>query len=182
MNSKTIIIGYGNIYRSDDGVAFAVINELRRQLGQKLLEDGDTGMDEMDGENDSIFLLQLVPEIMELLTGYNKIIFVDAHVGSDLEDLNCSPVEAQYVSSSFTHHMTPAALLAFLKTMYQCEPKAHLVSIRGYDFDFKRTLSPKVQALVQPAVGCHFRIDKSITDVNSNVSFVTRSQGRHFFL
>ena len=152
MSSKTIIIGYGNIYRSDDGVAFTVINELRRQLGQELLEEGDTGLDELKRENDSIFLLQLVPEIMELLAGYDKIIFVDAHVGSDLEELNCSPVEAQYVSSSFTHHMTPAALLAFLKTMYQCEPQAHLVSICGCDFDFKRTLSPKVQALVQPAV------------------------------
>jgi hydrogenase maturation protease len=151
MNSKTIIIGYGNIYRADDGVAFAIINELRRQLGQKLLEEGDTGLDELTGENDSIFLLQLVPEIMELLAGYNKIIF-------DLEDLNCSPVSAQYISSSFTHHMTPSALLAFLKTMYQCEPQAHLVSIRGYDFDFKRTLSPKVQALVQPAVDAILKV------------------------
>ena len=158
MNSKIIIIGYGNIYRSDDGVAFAVINELRRQLGQKLLEEGDTGLDELKSENDSIFLLQLVPEIMELLTDYNKIIFVDAHVGSDLEDLNCSPVEAQYVSSSFTHHMTPAALLAFLKTMYQCEPEAHMVSICGCDFDFKRTLSPNVQALVQPAVDAILKV------------------------
>jgi hydrogenase maturation protease len=158
MNSKTIIIGYGNIYRSDDGVAFTVINELRRQLGQKLLEEGDTGLDELGGENDSIFLLQLVPEIMELLTGYDKIIFVDAHVGSDLEALNCSPVEAQYISSSFTHHMMPAAISAFLKTMYHCEPKAHLASIRGYDFDFKRTLSPQVQALVQPAVDAILKV------------------------
>ena len=146
------------MYRADDGVAFAVINELRRQLGQKLLEEGDTGLDELGGENDSIFLLQLIPEIMELLAGYNRIIFVDAHVGSDLEDLNCSPVSAQYVSSSFTHHMMPSALLAFLKTMYQSEPQAHMVSIRGYDFDFKPTLSPKVQALVPPAVDAILKV------------------------
>ena len=146
------------MYRADDGVAFAVINELRRQLGQKLLEEGDTGLDELGGENDSIFLLQLIPEIMELLAGYNRIIFVDAHVGSDLEDLNCSPVSAQYVSSSFTHHMMPSALLAFLKTMYQSEPQAHMVSIRGYDFDFKPILSPKVQALVQPAVDAILKV------------------------
>ena len=152
MISKTIIIGYGNIDRADDGVAFAVINEVRRQMGQKMLEDGDTGLDELNDENDSIFLSQLVPEIMELLTGYDRIVFVDAHVGSDMEDLNCSPVLAQYISSSFTHHMTPSALLAFLKTMYQCEPEAYMVSIRGYDFDFKRTFSSRVQALVQPAV------------------------------
>ena len=158
MNPKTIIIGYGNIYRADDGVAFAVINELRRQLGQKLLEEGDTGLDELNGENDSIFLLQLVPEIMELFAGYNRIIFVDAYVGSDMEDLNCSPVSAQYISSSFTHHMTPSALLAFLKSMYECVPQAHLVSIRGINFDFKRTFSPQVQALIQPAADTVFRL------------------------
>jgi len=114
-----------------------------------MLEKGDTGLDELNDENDSIFLSQLVPEIMELLTGYDRIVFVDAHVGSNLDDLNCSKVEAQYISSSFTHHMTPSALLAFLQSMYQCEPQAHLVSIHGYDFDFKRTFSSKVQALVQ---------------------------------
>jgi hydrogenase maturation protease len=156
MTVKTIVIGYGNIDRADDGVAFAVINEFRRKLGKKILEEGDTGLDELNDENDSIFLSQLVPEIMELLTGYGRIIFVDAHVGADTEDLNCSPVTAQYISSSFTHHMTPSALLAFLKTMYQCEPEAYLISIHGYDFDFKRTFSPKVQALVQPAVDAIF--------------------------
>jgi Ni,Fe-hydrogenase maturation factor len=75
-----------------------------------------------------------------------------------MEDLNCSPVSAQYISSSFTHHMTPSALLAFLKTMYQSEPQAHLVSIRGNDFDFKRTLSSKVQAFVQPAVDAILKV------------------------
>ena len=158
MTTKTIIVGYGNIDRADDGVAFAVINELRKQLGQKILDEGDTGLDDLKEETDSIFLSQLVPEIMELLTGYNRIIFVDAHVGSDMENLNCSPVLAEYVSSSFTHHMTPSALLAFLQSMYQCEPQAHLVSIHGYDFDFKRTFSPQVQALVQPAVEAILRL------------------------
>jgi hydrogenase maturation protease len=160
MTAKTIIIGYGNIDRADDGVAFAVINELRRQLGQRMLEEGDTGLDELGNKNDSIFLSQLVPEIMELLTGYNKIIFVDAHVGSDLEELNCAPVIAQYVSSSFTHHMTPSALMAFLQTLYQCEPQAHLISIHGYDFDFKKTFSPQVQAQVKPAVDAILKLLK----------------------
>jgi Ni,Fe-hydrogenase maturation factor len=42
--------------------------------------------------------------------------------------------------------------------MYQSEPQAHLVSIRGYDFDFKRTLSSKVQAFVQPAVDAILKV------------------------
>ena len=89
---RTIIIGYGNIDRSDDGVACEIINLVRQNLGQKILEDGDMGLENLDGEIDSIFLPQLVPEIMELITGYEQIIFVDAHTGDDMEDLNCSKV------------------------------------------------------------------------------------------
>lgn len=150
MTTKTVIIGYGNIDRADDGVAFAVINELRRRLGAKILEEGDTGLDDLENHNDSVFIPQLVPEIIELLTGYDRMVFIDAHVSSDMEDLNCSPVFPEYTSSSFTHHMTPSTFLAFLKTLYQCEPQAHLVSVRGREFDFKRTLSYQAEALVQP--------------------------------
>jgi hydrogenase maturation protease len=148
---RTIIIGYGNIDRSDDGVAYAIINLVRQNLGQNILEEGDTGLEELSGGIDSVFLPQLVPEIMELLKDYEQIIFVDAHAGVELEDLNCSRLSPQYVSSTFTHHMTPEALLAFLKTLYQHEPEAYLVSVRAHEFDFKRTFSPKTQSLLNPA-------------------------------
>jgi Ni,Fe-hydrogenase maturation factor len=108
-------------------------------------------LEKLGGEIDSVFLPQLVPEIMELLKDYEQIIFVDAHAGADLEDLNCSQVIPQYVSSTFTHHMTPEALLAFLKTLYQHEPAAYLVSARAYEFDFKRSFSSKTQSLLRPA-------------------------------
>jgi len=148
---RTIIVGYGNIDRSDDGVAYGIINLVRQALGQKILEDEDTGLEKLDGEIDSVFLPQLVPDIMELLTGYEQIIFVDAHAGADMEDLNCSKVTPQYVSSTFTHHMTPDVILAFLKTLYQHEPEAYIVSVRAHDFDFKRSFSPKTQSLLRPA-------------------------------
>ncbi|HUN54552.1 MAG TPA: hydrogenase maturation protease [Smithella sp.] len=149
--TRTIIIGYGNIDRSDDGVAYEVVNLVRQYLGRKILEDEDTGLDNLNGEIDSVFLPQLVPEMMELIAGYDQIIFVDAHAGDDMEDLNCSKVTPQYVSSTFTHHLTPEALLAFLKTLYQREPEAYMVSVRALEFDFKRSFSPKTQSLLRPA-------------------------------
>lgn len=148
----TIVIGYGNIDRDDDGAAYAVVNALRERLGQNKLQDDDTGLDELGKDVDSVFLPQLVPEIMETLTGYRRIVFVDAHIGADLDDINCIRVVPEYLSSSFTHHMLPAALLAYLHTLYRHEPECHLVSIRGLEFDFKRALSPRTQALVNPAV------------------------------
>jgi hydrogenase maturation protease len=151
MGNRTIIIGYGNIDRADDGVALSIINELRRRRGRGELEEGDTGLGDLNDHADSIFIPQLMPEIMERLTDYDRIIFVDAHVSPDTEDINCTAVLPEYSASSFTHHMTPSAFLAFLETLYHCEPEAYVVSVLGHEFDFRRTLSPRVQALVQTA-------------------------------
>lgn len=150
--SRTIVIGYGNIDRADDGVAYEVINILRQRLGQKILDEGDTGLEELGSENDSIFLSQLMPEIMEVLIGYDQVIFVDAHVGADTNDLKCEPVVPEYISATFTHHIAPASLLAFLQVLYNRNPASYIVSLRGYDFDFKRTLSPSMRILVPAAV------------------------------
>ncbi len=37
--TRTLVIGYGNIDRNDDGVAYAVIAALRLRLGQQGRED-----------------------------------------------------------------------------------------------------------------------------------------------
>ena len=54
--------------------------------------------------------------------------------------------------ATFTHHLTPAMLLALLKSLHHREPAGHIVSIRGYDFDFHRNLSADTEALVEKAV------------------------------
>jgi hydrogenase maturation protease len=158
--SRTLVIGFGNIHRADDGVAFEVINALRRRLGQNPLSEDETGLEELGGKIDSVFLSQLTPELMDTLVDYGRVIFLDAHVYENLEDLHCASVVPEYAPSTFTHHLTPAALLALFKTLYRAEPSGHLVSIRGYDFDFHRTLSEKASALVEPAVDSILQILK----------------------
>lgn len=148
---RTLIIGYGNIDRADDGVAYYVINALRRRLGQKILSEDETGLEELGAQTDSIFLSQLIPELLDVLTGYDRAIFVDAHVYENVDDLHCAPILPEYTLPTFSHLLTPAMLLALLKDLYHREPVAHAVSIRGYDFDFHRDLSPATAALVQSA-------------------------------
>ncbi|HYA13341.1 MAG TPA: hydrogenase maturation protease [Syntrophales bacterium] len=149
---RTLVIGYGNIDRADDGVAYYVINALRQRLGQEMLKEDFTGLDELGAEIDSIFLVQLAPELIDVLALYHRIIFVDAHVYDNVDNLYCIPVFPEYTPSTFTHHMTPPILLALLKSIYRQEPEGHLVSIRGYDFDFHRDLSEDTRDLVDPAV------------------------------
>jgi hydrogenase maturation protease len=150
--NRTLVIGYGNTDRADDGVAYYVINTLRQRLGQEMLGEDDTGLEELGAEIDSIFLVQLAPELIDVLACYHRIIFVDAHVYDNVDKLYYTPVLPEYTPSTFTHHMTPPTMLALLKLIHQKEPVGHLVSIRGCDFDFHRDLSADTKALVDPAV------------------------------
>ena len=159
--SRSLVIGFGNIDRADDGVAFQVINALRRRLSQNPLSEEETGLEDLGAPIDSVFLSQLAPELMDTMVEYGQVIFVDAHVYETLEDLHCAPVVPEYAPSTFTHHLTPAALLALLKTLYGAEPAGCLVSIRGYDFDFHRELSASTRALVEPAAVCIVRMINS---------------------
>ncbi len=151
-SNRTLVIGYGNLDRADDGVAYYVINTLRQRLGQEMLREDDTGLEELGAEIDSIFLVQLAPELIDVLALYHRIIFVDAHVYDNVDNLYHTPVFPEYTPSTFTHHMSPPMMLALLKSIYRQEPAGHLVSIRGYNFDFHRDLSADTKALVEPAV------------------------------
>ncbi|MGD1152168.1 MAG: hydrogenase maturation protease [Syntrophales bacterium] len=150
--TRTLVIGFGNIDRADDGVAYHVVNDLRRRLGQGMLHEDETGLEGIGAQIDSIFLVQLAPELMDVMTLYDKIIFVDAHVYENVGNLYCAPVFPEFTQATFTHHMTPAMLLALLKAICNREPTGHIISIRGYDFDFHRNLSADTEALVDKAV------------------------------
>ncbi len=150
--SRTLVIGFGNIDRADDGVAYHVINGLRRRLGQGMLHEDETGLEEIGAQIDSIFLVQLAPELMDVIILYDKVIFVDAHVYDNVDSLYYAPVFPEFTQATFTHHMMPSMLLALLKAICNREPTAHIISIRGYDFDFHRNLSADTEALVEKAV------------------------------
>jgi hydrogenase maturation protease len=147
----TLVIGYGNLDRQDDGVAYHVINALRRRLGQDGLDEEETGLEELGAAIDSIFVAQLAPELLDTAAAYEQTIFVDAHVRTDIGDLYWAPVQPEYASATFTHHMTPALFLALLQALYRREPAGSMVSIRGHRFDFQRGLSAATQAFVEPA-------------------------------
>ena len=149
---RTLVIGYGNLDRGDDGVAHHVVNELRQRLGQPPLNEGDTGLEKLGAQVDSILLMQLVPELVDTLFDYDRVIFIDAHVREDMPDLYCTPVLPEYTTSAFTHHMTPAMILALVKLVHHRNPEGYIVSIRGHNFDFHRHLSLATQAMVPVAV------------------------------
>jgi len=146
-----LVIGYGNLERQDDGVAFHVVNRLRRRLAQKPLASDDDGLSRLGCGTDSVFIPQLVPELIETVASYDRVIFVDAHVPADLPELACTRLYPGDGMALFSHHMHPAMLLGILKALWDREPLGHLLAIQGCRFDRGRRLSTKTAALVAPA-------------------------------
>ncbi len=150
--SHTLILGFGNVDRQDDGVAWHVLARLYERLGGSAPPSPDEDLELAVQSVDLLFVLQLTPELVETLAQYDRICFVDAHMGSVPGEVNVEAVEAIFQHSPLTHHMTPASCLALAQTLYGKTLQAILISVRGYEFGFARELSSQTACLVEPAV------------------------------
>jgi hydrogenase maturation protease len=149
---NTLVIGYGNPSRRDDGVALTVINRLRQRLGLPSLQGNDDGFDDLGHDVDTLFLQQLMPELAETLAGYERVVFVDAHVGVYPQMIRRVEIVAGADRAMVSHHVRPAGLLEIARSLYGHAPSATLISIRGFDFDFGETLTPATDEAAGQAV------------------------------
>ena len=150
----TLVAGFGNLYRQDDGVARVVVNALRERLGRAPLDEMDDGFGDLGHRLDTVVLHQLVPELAEDLKDYDLVIFVDAHVGSGIvEPIHEEHLDVVYRAPFVYHQTHPSTVLALTAQMYGKSPRAILLSLLGHDFDFGQGLSAETAALVEPAVG-----------------------------
>jgi hydrogenase maturation protease len=149
---SSLIIGYGNPDREDDGLAWHVLTKLAGRFGQPILLDYELDFVDNHQSPDFQFLLQLTPEITELIKNYQRVCFVDAHTGNIPDKLKMTPLVSEFQASPFTHHLTPASCMALCSSLFQVEPEAVLVTVRGYRFGFTQTLSTQTMELVDVAV------------------------------
>lgn len=149
---NTLIIGFGNPDREDDGLAWHVLSRLAQHLGYPLPSGPEEGFFPEGINPDLWFVLQLTPEMAEDFSHYQRLCFVDAHTGDIPQEIFLRPVEQSAPASVFTHHFTPASSLAIIRSLYKTNPEAVLLSLRGYSFRFSRELSEPAQTLVDPAV------------------------------
>jgi hydrogenase maturation protease len=139
---RYLVIGYGNPSRRDDGVGLAVVNGLRARLGNAALDEGDDGYAGLGSDIDTLFLQQLMPELAETLAQYERVWFIDAHLGIYPEIVRRSALTAGLDPAMVSHHLKPETLLVLADQLYGHAPQAELISIRGFDFDFGEELSP----------------------------------------
>jgi hydrogenase maturation protease len=152
-NNRTLVAGFGNLYRRDDGVARVIVNTLLARLGRTPLDALDDGFEDLGHPVDAVVLHQLVPELAETFKDYAEVIFVDAHVNTnDTEPIREERLDVSYRTPFVYHQTHPSTILALARQMYGEAPEAMLLSVRGHDFDFGEGLSPETAALVEPAV------------------------------
>jgi hydrogenase maturation protease len=133
---KTLILGYGNTLRKDDGLGVYAV----QTLASLNLPDGV----------EIYTSQQLSPELSPTLAQVDHAIFIDVALASSAEQpgtiktRTLQPRTSQ--PGSITHHFDPETLLAMAESLYGHAPHAMLFSVTAASFDLEEGLSPEVTA------------------------------------
>jgi len=150
---KTLILGFGNPDRGDDGVAWFILSKIAGHFNKSLSEEQiECCLVQLNDTVDLWFNLQLIPEISEQLANYQRAIFVDAHTVDFKEDIRIVDIIPEFQNSPFTHHLTPSSCLSLTHSIFGKSPESKLVSVRGFSFEFTNKLSKKTHALSNQAI------------------------------
>lgn len=132
-----LIIGYGNQLRGDDAFGAIVALHLQNVLpveGTQVLTPH-----------------QLTPDLAEPISTAGRVVFIDVRDDPDAEP---GTVGREILTptpdppGAFSHHVSPAALLAYAEMLYGTAPCAALFTVVGRDFEFMHPLSgPVMRAL-----------------------------------
>ena len=126
MKPRVLVLGYGNPGRQDDGLGPAVAEGMEH-LGWPHLTAFDN--------------YQLNIEDAVDVAEHDVVWFVDA---SKVGDAPFAVHEVRPAPSiEFTSHLVcPEAILAIAQQCYGKSPKAYMLAIRGYEFEFIEALTP----------------------------------------
>ena len=134
---KTLVIGYGNRSRNDDGVGWFVVEWLE--------EMGLPGVELLTAH-------QLEVDFAETASQFDAVIFVDAAIPETPHLITRRVVRPSFQSHAVAHFLTPADVLGLSQTLYGRTPHGVLFSIRGRDFNFGMSLSPEVSEAAREVV------------------------------
>ena len=133
---KTLILGYGNTLRKDDGLGiYAALALVPLTL---------------PGNVEIRTYHQLSPELSPLLAQMDYVVFIDAALASSGQKpgtINTRALQPRTSQpGSINHHFDPETLLAMAETLYGHAPQATLFSVTAASFDLEEGLSPEVTA------------------------------------
>ncbi len=129
---KSLVIGYGNSLRGDDGVGPLVAQQV---AGWKLPDVR------------SLSVHQLTPELAANIAEAERVFFVDACIEQRsttelrLSQARVETIEPAEATSRLDHLWCPSVLLHLAKTLYAVEPVAYQILIPAIQFEFGQSIS-----------------------------------------
>jgi hydrogenase maturation protease len=130
MSKKTLLIGYGNPGRMDDGIANECIERTNAWIEENKLQNIDT-----------VSVFQINIEDSMRMADYDTVIFIDASI-ENIDNFIITKIEPNLSPSQYTTHASsPAYSLALCHEMFKKYPETYLFHIKGYEFEFKEGLT-----------------------------------------
>jgi hydrogenase maturation protease len=127
-----LLIGYGNLLRSDDGVGPAIVSRLAAVFA---------------GDSRCAFLMphQLTPELAASVAGAERVVFVDASVEAEAGEVRIRRLDGRGAGNpSLGHSMSPEAVLGIGKALYDQVPRAWSIGVGVSNLAVGDRLSPAV--------------------------------------
>ena len=135
--SATLVIGYGNPGRGDDG------------LGPELASRVEALA--LPGVRVEV-AFQLAEEHSAWLAEHRTVVFVDATTEADAP-FSFREVAPAPTDGGFTHHVTPGQVLSVARACFGAEPRCYLLAVRAREMDdFAEGLTPEASEALEAAL------------------------------
>jgi hydrogenase maturation protease len=138
-NGGSLVVGYGNPLRSDDGVGWHVAERLAgdpRMAGVEILQRH-----------------QLTPELALDVSTAGLVVLVDARSGPPPGTVSIERIEpAPSSGTTWSHHLGPASLVRLARELYGRAGDVQVISVGVASLEVGEVLSPVVEAAADRVV------------------------------
>jgi len=128
---KILVYGYGNPGRQDDGLGNLFVDEAQKWAEAE-------GLENISFDSNYQLNIEDAAEIAE----YNIVIFVDASI-EDISDFILTKLEPNAKVEFSMHSVSPAFVVHLCQDIYPETPKAYLLHLKGYEWEFQEGITTK---------------------------------------
>jgi hydrogenase maturation protease len=146
---RALVVGLGNLLRTDDGVGFAVVERLDTDPRLTAVRES--------GRLRVFWAQQLTPELAADFSAVDVVVLVDADTELAPGEVQARRVDAAAAAPGsagpgMTHHVDAASLAAMARDLYGAAPKVWVVGVGPDSLEVGEALTPVVSAAVPRAV------------------------------
>lgn len=127
---RSLVIGIGNYGRQDDGLGWYFLDAISAYHPEHLQLE---------------YRYQLQIEDAELISSFDRVIFVDSTVESSERGFYLRSCKPTFHKDFTSHHLHPETVLYLCSNLFKKQPKAYVLGIQGYKWDLKTGLSKKAR-------------------------------------